>query len=205
MKTNGFPNRMLLIVILFGFTASGAFADIQPLEVLRGKISQGLAILNDRQYATAGSLAIREERLRLLTLELFDFSTMSRMVLSSHWNDFTLEEQSAFVQAFTQFLQRTYLPVLLDRYNGEQIEYLRQVLVSSSRARVEVQVLWRNKTVPIDVKMIRHQGLWQVYDVDALGFSAIRNYRAQFQWLLQQETPAQVIERLKHTPGQDTP
>jgi phospholipid transport system substrate-binding protein len=203
VKTIGFFNRMLLIVILIGLTTSVAVSDIQPMEVLRGKISQGLAILNDRQYSTTGYRALREERLRLLTLELFDFSTMSRMVLSSHWQDFTSEERMAFVQAFTEFLQRSYLPVLLDRYNGEQIEYVRQVLVSSSRARVEVQVLWREKTVPIDVKMIRREGVWKVYDVYALGISAIRNYRAQFQWLLRQETPAQVIERLKRMQGQE--
>jgi phospholipid transport system substrate-binding protein len=203
VKTIGFFNRMLLIVILIGLTTSVAVSDIQPMEVLRGKISQGLAILNDRQYSTTGYRALREERLRLLTLELFDFSTMSRMVLSSHWQDFTLEERMAFVQAFTEFLQRSYLPVLLDRYNGEQIEYVRQVLVSSSRARVEVQVLWREKTVPIDVKMIRREGVWKVYDVYALGISAIRNYRAQFQWLLRQDTPAQVIERLKRMQGQE--
>jgi phospholipid transport system substrate-binding protein len=39
--------------------------------------------------------------------------------------------------------------------------------------------------------------LWKVYDIEALGISAVRNYRAQFKSLLSKETPDQVIERLK--------
>jgi phospholipid transport system substrate-binding protein len=45
--------------------------------------------------------------------------------------------------------------------------------------------------------MIKREGLWKVYDIQLLGFSAIRNYRAQFQFMLLKETPDQVIERLK--------
>jgi phospholipid transport system substrate-binding protein len=45
--------------------------------------------------------------------------------------------------------------------------------------------------------MIKRRGLWKVYDIEALGISAVRNYRAQFKSLLSKETPDQVIERLK--------
>ena len=37
----------------------------------------------------------------------------------------------------------------------------------------------------------------RIYDIQVLGISAVRNYRAQFKSLLSKETPAQVIERLK--------
>jgi phospholipid transport system substrate-binding protein len=45
--------------------------------------------------------------------------------------------------------------------------------------------------------MIKRKGLWKVYDIQFLGISAVRNYRAQFNSLLSKETPDQVIERMR--------
>jgi phospholipid transport system substrate-binding protein len=190
-----------MIPALLGIVALVSAADRQPMSVLREGVDQGLALLSDESYRNAGSRAAQEARLRELTMTFFDFTAMSRMVLSIHWKHFTGEQQTAFVQAFTAFLQRTYLPILLDRYNGEQLEYVRQVRLRPSRARVEVRILHRGKAIPVNIKMIRRQGRWRVYDVDALGFSAVANYRAQFESLLQRETPDQIIERLQRGGG----
>jgi len=78
---------------------------------------------------------------------------------------------------------------------------VRQEQVSSTRARVDVVVLWRARRIPITAKMIRREGTWKIYDVSSLGISAMQNYRAQFRWLLQQETPARVIEILQNRQG----
>jgi hypothetical protein len=45
--------------------------------------------------------------------------------------------------------------------------------------------------------MIKRRGSWKVYDIQLLGISAVRNYRAQFKSLLRKESPAQVINRIK--------
>jgi phospholipid transport system substrate-binding protein len=126
---------------------------------------------------------------------------MSRLVLASRWYDFTPEQQMTFVHEFAEFLRRSYLPELLEKYNGEQVEYVRQEQVSSTKAHVDVVVLWRARRIPITAKMIRREGTWKIYDVSSLGISAMQNYRAQFRWLLQQETPARVIEILKSSQG----
>lgn len=197
-------NQMVSIAMTVGLMAPAAAGVVQPMEVLREKVGQGLVILNHHRNQGGQDRALQEARIRQLSLSIFDFAAMSRMVLAGRWHDFTSEEQAAFVKAFTHFLQETYLPLLLDRYRGEQIEYIRQVRVSPARARVEVRVVRDGKAVPVTVKMIHHGGLWKVYDLDALGFSAVANYRAQFQWLLERETPTQVIERLENMPGPPT-
>jgi ABC-type transporter MlaC component len=201
MNIRTFYMRVLVIPTLLGIVAFVSAADRQPMVVLQEGIDQGLTLLSDESYRNANNRAEQEARLRALTMTFFDFTAMSRMVLSSHWKHFTGEQQTAFVQAFTAFLQRRYLPILLDRYNGEQVEFLREVRLSPSRARVEARVRHRGKAIPVDIKMIRRKGKWRVYDVDALGFSAVANYRAQFEWLLQSETPTQVIERLQRGAG----
>jgi len=194
-------NPVVSLAMTVGLMAPVAANDVQPMDVLREKVAQGLVILNHHRNQGGENWALQEARLRQLSLSIFDFAAMSRMVLAARWHDFTSEQQAAFVRAFTHFLQGTYLPLLLDRYRGEQIEVIRQVRVSPAKARVEVRVVGDGKAVPVTVKMIRRGGLWKVYDLDALGFSAVGNYRAQFQWLLERETPAQVIERLENMQG----
>jgi ABC-type transporter MlaC component len=45
--------------------------------------------------------------------------------------------------------------------------------------------------------MKKNQGKWKVYDLSALGISAVGNYRAQLHWILQKKTPEEVIEMFK--------
>jgi phospholipid transport system substrate-binding protein len=198
MHVRTFYRMILVAMFVFGIVDHLSADDQQPITVLQEGVDQGLALLSDGAFRNAdGGRTEQEARIGELTTALFDFAAMSRMVLSSHWKHFTATQQTAFVQAFTSFLQRTYVPLLLDRYNGEQLEYVRQARLSPSRARVEVKVLHRGKAIPVNVKMIHRQGRWRVYDVDVLGFSAVANYRAQFEWLLARQTPDQVIERLR--------
>lgn len=201
MKTLGLFNAMIVIGLVLGLVSPMKASSGQPLEVLRDKIEQGLAILNDPRHQAAEDRSRQANRIWQLSREIFDDRAMSRRVLSSRWHDFSPAQQQAFVREFPAFLRRTYLPLLLEKYGGQQVEYVRQVMVSSRQARVEALVLWHDRKIPVTVKMIRRHGQWKIYDFSALGFSAVMNYRAQLHWMLQQETPAGVIEILRSRKG----
>jgi ABC-type transporter MlaC component len=51
--------------------------------------------------------------------------------------------------------------------------------------------------VPVKLRMKKKLGTWKVYDLSALGISAVSNYRAQFKWILQNKTPDQAIADIK--------
>jgi phospholipid transport system substrate-binding protein len=188
-------------VLLLGLAGPPRAAAEQPMAVLREKVSRGLSILNDPRYRSAAGRAVQGDRIWALSRETFDFAVMSRLVLASHWQAFTPEQQTAFIEAFAAFLRRAYLPDLLAQYNGEQLEYVREVMLAAGRARVDVLVHWRDRRIPVTAKMIRRRGTWKIYDVSSLGISAMQNYRAQFQWLLRRETPARVIDILNRSHG----
>lgn len=205
MKNRILRGHMAALALLAGLAAPAWPADGPPMVVLREKTDQVLAVLDAHLAQSGRAQALQEARIRQLALSLFDFAAFARLVLGGRWHDFTSEEQAAFEVALTQFLLKTYVPLVLDRYRGERIEYIRQVRLSAAKARVELRV-WRDgKAIPVTVKMIQRQGQWRVYDLDALGFSAVGNYRAQFQWLLRQESPEQLIERLENMPALAVP
>jgi phospholipid transport system substrate-binding protein len=190
------------LLLFSGLALAASAAQDEPMSVLRHKITRGLAILNDPQYrSNPAGRALQGERIWALSRDTFDFTVMSRLVLASRWGAFTPQQQAAFVREFAAFLRRAYLPELLERYNGEQIEFVRQVMVSPTRARVDVLVHWQERQIPVSAKMILRNGNWKIYDVSSLGISAVLNYRAQFQWMLRNESPAQVIEILKNSHG----
>ena len=173
-----------------------SYAD-QPLEDLRRGVDQGIQILEDSRYEDASLKKIQQQKLWEVTLQIFDFREFSRRVLASHWKTFTPQQQNEFSQAFAEFLGKFYLTRLQTQYNGEKIFYVDQKLISQSRAVVQIKVLWKNVEVPVELRMKKKHGTWKVYDLSALGVSAVSNYRAQFNWILQNETPDQVINTLK--------
>jgi phospholipid transport system substrate-binding protein len=192
---------ILMTGMVVGLVRPVTASENQPMDILQARLEKGLALLNDAPCRTPACRTLREEHLWQLSLTLFDYATMSRLVLSSRWHDFTPQQQAAFVREFAAFLRRTYFPALLERYNGEQVEYIRQVQLSPTRARVDVHVLWQDREIPVSAKMIYRAGGWKIYDVSSLGISAIKNYRAQFRGLLRTETPDQVIAILKARKG----
>lgn len=171
-------------------------ADADALETLRARVDQGIRILNDPSLAVAERKKEKEDKLWQLSRQLFDYDTMSRLVLGSRWQDFTPRQQDDFVSAFKGFLNRTYTPRLLERYNGQLLYYDGQQMVSSSRADVSVYSFWKDRKIPFSVRMIKRHGVWKIYDVSALGISTVKNYRAQFRFLLIRDTPEQLIARL---------
>ena len=185
----------ILIVTLIG-TPAPALAE-QPLEVLQRGIEKGISILQDPQYQDVSRREEQAQKLWEVTLEIVDFKEFSRRVLASHWEKFTSRQKDEFVELIGEFLGRLNMPKLQSKYNGEKIFYVDQKMISKSRALVEIKVLWKNLEVPVTLRMKKNHGKWKVYDLAALGVSALSNYRAQLHQILQEKSPEDVIEIFK--------
>lgn len=190
--------RNILIVCLLFFAAIAAMADEeQPIEALQKGVEAGLRILKDSEFSHAHRKDIQQQKLRVILEQMFDFREFSRRVLAANWKNFTASQREEFVRVFAEFLGKFYIGKLQEKYKDETLIYVRQVLETPTRALVNVQVVWKGEKIPVDLRMIKRKGLWKVYDIELVGISAVRNYRAQFKSLLRRETPAQVIERMK--------
>ena len=169
----------------------------QPLEALQRGIDKGISVLEDPQYQDDSQRNEQAQKLWEATQEIFDFKEFSRRVLASHWKKFTPRQRDEFVELMGKFLGKPNLRKLQSRYNGEKILYTDQKLISETRALVEIKVLWKNLEVPVKLRMKSNHGKWKVYDLTALGISAVGNYRAQLHQILQKKSPEEVIEIFK--------
>lgn len=185
------------ICITILIAAPGLSSADEPLEDLRRGIDKGIWILEDPRYEDAALKEEQQKKLWEVTQQIFDFREFSRRVLASHWKKFTPQQRNQFSKAFATFLGKFYLGRLQTRYNGERVYYVDQKLISKTRALVDISVLWKKVKVPVKLRMKKKLGTWKVYDLSVLGINAVSNYRAQFQSLLQNNTPDQVIASIK--------
>jgi phospholipid transport system substrate-binding protein len=190
--------RNILIVWVFILMAVPAVADgEQPIEALQRGVEAGFRVLKDPEFIDADRKEAQQQKLRAILEQVFDFRVFSQKVLASNWKKFTPPQRKEFVRVFAEFLGKFYIGKLQEKYKDERLIYVGQEMRSDTRALVHIKVVWKGQEIPVDLRMIKRRGLWKVYDIEALGISAVRNYRAQFQSLLSKETPAQIIERLK--------
>ena len=190
--------RNLLIGIFFILSAIPVLADgEQPIDALQRGVEAGFRVLKDRGLREADRKETQQLKLRVILDQLFDFRVFSKKVLASNWKNFTPAQRNEFVRVFAEFLGKYYMSKLQEKYKDETLIYVGQEMRSATRALVHIKVVWKGQKIPVDLRMIKRRGMWKVYDIEVLGISAVRNYRAQFQSLLAKETPAQVIERLK--------
>ena len=188
--------QIFTYVIIITLITAPAPAE-QPLEALQRGIDKGISVLEDPQYQDDSNNIEQAQKLWEATQEIFDFKEFSRRVLASHWKNFTSRQREEFVKLMGEFLGKPNLRKLQSRYNGERIIYADQKLISKTRALVEIKVLWKNMEIPVKLRMKNNQGKWKVYDLSALGISAVSNYRAQLHQILQEKSPAEVIEIFK--------
>lgn len=198
LSLNTCSMRNILIGCLLLLTAFPTLAEgNQPIEALQKGVEEGLRILNDPEFSDADRKDAQQQKLRIILEQHFDFREFSRRVLAANWENFTPSQREEFVRIFSEFLGRFYMGKLQEKYKDERLIYVSQEMMSARRALVRIKVAWKGQEIPLDLRMIRRKGLWKVYDIEAVGISAVRNYRAQFNSILSKETPAQVIELLK--------
>jgi phospholipid transport system substrate-binding protein len=188
-------NIFILLVILISIP-SLTYGE-KPIDVLQQTINRGIAILEDPQYQDTTQKEKQQQKLCATAWQAFDFKEFSKRVLAYNWSDFTPEQREQFVDVFARFLCKYYLTKLQEKYKNEKIIYLSQHLTADYRALVKINVLWKGQEVPVDIRMLKRDATWKVYDVIVLGVSAVNNYRAQFHEILRINSPTQVIGRIK--------
>src|SRR5262249_15296127 len=187
--------RSLLIAISLPVLALGLPTDAWPLtptEELRRYADHVLRILqNSTLNPPERRAAVRE-----IADEAFDVRETSRRVLGPHWQARTPAERDQFVRVFHDFLEQTYLS-RIDLYRGERIRFVNE-RVDGARAVVQAVIVTRlGLEVPVETRLLRKGGRWQIYDVLIERFSLVANYRSQFDRVIRTESYEELVTRLK--------
>lgn len=178
-----------IAVVLAILAISTAAVAGEPLEVVKTGVTKVTEILADSDQDDTAKIS----SLKAATKDLFDYKQLSMMAVGKPWLDFTPKQQKDFIKSFSQLLEKSYFKKL-NNFAGEKVEYIKE-LVQDKRAMVVTEVLTSDKKIPISYRLVNNDQ-WRVYDVVIEGISLVKNYKAQFEKILNSGTPDDLIARI---------
>jgi phospholipid transport system substrate-binding protein len=149
-------------------------------------------------------LAMKEEtpesrirRIEEIAYEIFDFTTMSKLVLARNWRKLDKEKRAEFVREFKRHLSRTY-GTRLDRYDQEKVDvYAAQVEVRDDVSVKTRIVGGQFDGAEISYRLRNRKDQWRIIDVVIEGVSLVSNYRSQFAEVLNSGTIDDLLAKLR--------
>jgi phospholipid transport system substrate-binding protein len=171
-----------------------ARADDDPMAVTKKTVDEALRVLRD----TSTPLAQRQDKLRQIVAQTFDFTEMSKSALGYHWKQITPDQQKEFTDAFIAFIEDSYLSKIND-YRGQQVAFKGSRNDGPQYAQVSTDIIEPNGEDPIHVNylLLKEDGTWKIYDVTVDAISIIANYRNQFNRVMNNKGYDVLIKDLK--------
>lgn len=182
------------------FIASApAAATESPMATIRSTVEQSMAVLKDPAYQGDANFQKRIARLEEIVLPRLDSQEFGRRCLGSHWRNLTDAQREEFIALFKQLIEKSY-GGMLDRYPEKARFFYHAERIDGKFAEVDTQVDHpaQNKRFSVVYKMNLKDGKWLIYDVVAENVSMVRNYRNQFNRILDKSSYdelAQVLRR----------
>ena len=160
-------------------------------EVVQTTLSEVFSVLDNPKLKESD----KRQRIEDIVATRFDYREMSKRTLASHWNRLTEEERTEFVDLFKAFLSDRYAGKIQD-YSGEKVEYLNE-RVDGAYAEIRTKLVSRKVEYPMDYRLINKDGRWYAYDIVADGVSLVKNYRTQFEKIIQADSFEELVRRMK--------
>jgi phospholipid transport system substrate-binding protein len=171
------------------------YADAAKAAV-EGQIDKMLAKMQQPAFKALQRDAKLSE-IRQVINEIFDYKELSQRTLGRDWKKFKPEQQTEFIDLFSQVLENVYADRIL-AYTHEKIEFGKETQLKKGRVEIESYIITMdNKKVPLFYRMTNKSGQWQVYDVVIEGVSMIKNYRGQFRQILAKKKPEDLLQTLR--------
>jgi len=184
----------LTILILFVFSIpvyAGA-----PMSTVEANVKKVLDVLRDSKLKGPSAKEIKKEKLRVIYKGMFDEVEFSRRTMARNWTKFSPAQQTEFIVLFEQVLEKSYVDKILS-YTDQKIEFYKENILSESQAEIQTKIVTSSNEIPMFYRVILKEGKWRVYDVVVENVSLVQNYRTQFNDILANKTPEQLLEILR--------
>jgi len=180
-----FRKSMMVCLLAFFLFPATAWAGASEARVqLEASISAVLQELGSPEFASMSNREAILDKVETIITQRFDFASFTSRAVGRNWQSFTPDQKMRLTEAFTDLLRETYLNKLTG-YSGENVTYIAEIAsTDGTRAEVKTSVAIGGRTIPIDYRLQKTSD-WKVYDVIVESLSLTRNFRGQFDSLLQ--------------------
>jgi phospholipid transport system substrate-binding protein len=163
------------------------------------------AVLKDLRLQGPDQQAERQQRVRQIILDAFDFEEMAKLALGPSWDRLTPQRRTEFVSLFGNLFERAYNNLVL-RFLSERPSTYGRESITQDRAVVQTTLVDQTTggQLPIEYRLIYQDQRWAVYDVIVDGVSLALNDQAQFAQIIRSASYDTLLQRLKRKVGEGT-
>ncbi|NCD24202.1 MAG: ABC transporter substrate-binding protein [Deltaproteobacteria bacterium] len=167
-----------------------------PTAYIQANVDAVITILAETQGDSPAMREAQARRLSTLVDDFFDSEELSRRALGQYWRLFSPEQRVEFEGLFLKLIKQVYLRKSI-AYNNEQVTVDQEIMKSDEWAEVFSTIVGANVRTKLIYYLKKRDSAWKVYDVSVENVSFVKNYRSQFQGILQNNPPAHLISILR--------
>lgn len=170
----------------------------EPQERMRETLNAVATVLKDPSLRGPDKQAGRQQRVRQIILDTFDFEEMAKLALGPYWDRLTPHQRTEFVSLFGTLFERSYNNLVL-RFLAERQSTFGRESITQDRAVVQTTLVDQttSRQLPIEYRLIHKDQQWAVYDVIVDGVSLALNYQAQFDQVIRSASYDTLLQRIK--------
>jgi phospholipid transport system substrate-binding protein len=185
----------LVLGCILVFGAAAAEAMQSPTERVREGVDRIVQMLSDPAMQDPARHDEAIARLREVAERYIDFELVTKYAVGRPWLDMSPDLRTRLVNAFVKLLERSYLK-RIPAYGGQNVTYTRED-ISGNNAKVQTEIIDKDKKIVVEFRLKIVQGKWMIYDVVAEGVSLVMNYRSQFAEVLNKGTGEDLLKTIQ--------
>lgn len=199
---SGLASRVAAVLLVLGISATlgvsaSAAEDPDITRAPRDLIDETAAKIVSILGREDEPADIRVGEIEKIAYDIFDFTTMSKLVLARNWRKLDKEQRVDFVREFKRNLSRTY-GTRLDRYDQEDIEIFGTQIEPRNDVSVKTRIVGGQfDGAVISYRLRERSDRWRIIDVVIEGVSLVSNYRSQFAEILNTGTIDDLMVKLR--------
>lgn len=199
---SGLARRVATVLLMLGIsTAPGVSSSVAedlditvaPRNLIDETATKIIEILGRENEPEETRIAEIEK----IAYDIFDFTTMSKLVLARTWRKLDRQQRADFVREFKRNLSRTY-GTRLDRYEQEDIEIFGTQIEPRNDVSIKTRIVGGQfDGALISYRLRERSERWRIIDVVIEGVSLVSNYRSQFAEILSTGTIDDLMVKLR--------
>lgn len=188
MKTR----HLFLVCLLAAGTAWGSDDKEEASRLLRKTVDGVLSVVRDKSLGTPQ----KKDKVMEWVRPVFDFDLMAKLTLGrTHWPKLTAAQKRRFTDLFIKQLQNSYLDKV-ELVADEKVEYDEPV-EKDKKVYLLTRVVTKTEPIRLAYRFYRSKGGLKVYDVEIQDVSLVKSYGLQYQEILRQGTPEDLLRKMQ--------
>ena len=185
---------VLMGVLILALTRHAGAAP--ATDAVREMLNDVMSIQTDPRLLGEESRETRKAAIRKVIVRGFDIPDMAREAIGPQWEKLSGPDRFEFSAIFQDLFLDSYSRLVLDFLKREKVLYLSEE-AQGGKVVVKTSIQRINEQIPVDYSLADTAGRWLVRDVAIDGVSIVANDRTSFSRVIQKESFAGLMRRMR--------